>query len=165
MPSGDPYDADEVVVLDMMMRSCGLLPPPVAAHASAVPCLCHRRPSLLAPPLPYPACVTATLPYSRASSPLLPCSREELHPNRIRRLGPRRAGVLSDFDGRTVWETQNNIAMTGATAMLLDTRNLVLRSPNGTVIWQSIDHPTHNILPGMRLLLIHRPHLARRLVA
>lgn len=74
--------------------------------------------------------------------------------------------VLSDSNGRTLWATQNNITMVaGATAMLLDSGNLVLRSPNGTVIWQSFDHPTDTILPGMRLLLIHRARDAGRLVA
>jgi hypothetical protein len=77
--------------------------------------------------------------------------------------------VLSDSDGRTLWKTQNNVAVAGAggttTATLLDTGNLVLRLPNDTVIWQSFDHPTDTILPGMRFLMIHRAHVTGRLVA
>lgn len=74
--------------------------------------------------------------------------------------------VLSDSDGRTLWLTQNSIPDAGSTtAMLLDTGNLVLRSPNGTFIWQSFDHPTDTILPGMKLSLIHRASVAGRLVA
>ncbi|XP_062226867.1 G-type lectin S-receptor-like serine/threonine-protein kinase B120 isoform X2 [Phragmites australis] len=75
--------------------------------------------------------------------------------------------VMSDSESRTLWTTQNNISAkgAGASAVLLDNGNLVLRLPNGTDIWQSFDHPTDTILPGMRFLLIHRARIAGRLVA
>jgi hypothetical protein len=43
--------------------------------------------------------------------------------------------------------------------------NFVLRSPNGTNIWQSFDHATDTILPTMRVLLSYEGHVANRLVA
>ncbi|KAM3371395.1 hypothetical protein ACQJBY_018669 [Aegilops geniculata] len=76
--------------------------------------------------------------------------------------------VLSDSEGRTLWMTKNNITAdedARASAVLLDTGNLVLRSPNGTVIWQSFDHPTDTILPGMRFLLSYKGRVVGRLVA
>ncbi|KAM3390993.1 hypothetical protein ACQJBY_012567 [Aegilops geniculata] len=76
--------------------------------------------------------------------------------------------VLSDSEGRALWMTKNNITAdedTRASAVLLDTGNLVLRSPNGTVIWQSFDHPTDTILPGMRFLLSYKGRVMGRLVA
>ncbi|VAH53749.1 unnamed protein product [Triticum turgidum subsp. durum] len=76
--------------------------------------------------------------------------------------------VLSDSEGHTLWMTKNNITAdedARASAVLLDTGNLVLRSPNGTVIWQSFDHPTDTILPGMRFLLSYKGRVMGRLVA
>ncbi|XP_073365412.1 G-type lectin S-receptor-like serine/threonine-protein kinase B120 isoform X7 [Aegilops tauschii subsp. strangulata] len=76
--------------------------------------------------------------------------------------------VLSDSGGHTLWMTKNNVTAdedARASAVLLDTGNLVLRSPNGTVIWQSFDHPTDTILPGMRFLLSYKGRVMGRLVA
>uniref|UniRef100_A0A8R7TNT2 non-specific serine/threonine protein kinase n=1 Tax=Triticum urartu TaxID=4572 RepID=A0A8R7TNT2_TRIUA len=76
--------------------------------------------------------------------------------------------VLSDSEGRMLWMTKNNITAdedARASAVLLDTGNLVLRSPNGTVVWQSFDHPTDTILPGMRFLLSYKGSVVGRLVA
>lgn len=78
--------------------------------------------------------------------------------------------VLSDSQGRTLWRTQNAAAAAvhdsgTPLAVLLDTGNLQLQLPNGTVIWQSFDHPTDTILPGMRFLMIHGARPAVRLVS
>jgi hypothetical protein len=77
--------------------------------------------------------------------------------------------VLSDSKGNILWTTHNNISADhgrgGASLVLLDTGNLVLQLPNATSIWQSFDHPTDTILPGMKLLLMHRNRVAGRLVA
>lgn len=78
--------------------------------------------------------------------------------------------VLSDSQGRTLWRTQNAAAAAvhdsgTPLAVLLDTGNLQLQLPNGTVIWQSFDHPTDTILPGMRFLMIHGARPAARLVS
>ncbi|OQU82403.1 G-type lectin S-receptor-like serine/threonine-protein kinase B120 isoform X2 [Sorghum bicolor] len=71
--------------------------------------------------------------------------------------------VLSDSQGHTLWRTQKYAIAaavhdngTALQAVLLDTGNLVLQLSNGTVVWQSFDHPTDTILPGMRFLMIHR---------
>ncbi|XP_044334519.1 putative G-type lectin S-receptor-like serine/threonine-protein kinase At1g61610 isoform X2 [Triticum aestivum] len=75
--------------------------------------------------------------------------------------------VLSDSKGRTLWTTTNNIAADGlkAVAILLDSGNLVIRSPNGTDIWQSFHHPTDTMLPNMSLPLKNYTNFANHLVA
>ncbi|RCV35574.1 hypothetical protein SETIT_7G250900v2 [Setaria italica] len=52
--------------------------------------------------------------------------------------------VLLDSTGRTIWTTTNNITAGGGetAAVLLDSGNLVVRSPNGTGIWESFYYPT-----------------------
>uniref|UniRef100_A0ACD5V213 Uncharacterized protein n=1 Tax=Avena sativa TaxID=4498 RepID=A0ACD5V213_AVESA len=73
--------------------------------------------------------------------------------------------VLSDSQGRTSWATKNNITATGVAAVLLDTGNLVLQFANGTIIWQSSQHPTDTVLPGTRIFLGDKAHVAGHLVA
>ncbi|KAF7019356.1 hypothetical protein CFC21_032535 [Triticum aestivum] len=83
--------------------------------------------------------------------------------------------VLSDSDGRVLWATKtNNVTTTGsgsgggatgAGAVLLDTGNFVLRSRNGTEIWQSYDEPTDTFLPGFKLWVNYKTHVAARIVA
>ncbi|CAL5040100.1 unnamed protein product [Urochloa decumbens] len=75
--------------------------------------------------------------------------------------------VLSDSQGRSIWKTTNNTTrgLAGAFAVILDTGNFVLRSPNGTDIWQSFDHPTDTILPTMRFILSYKAQPAAGLFA
>ncbi|XP_047062042.1 G-type lectin S-receptor-like serine/threonine-protein kinase B120 isoform X1 [Lolium rigidum] len=73
--------------------------------------------------------------------------------------------VLSDSQGRTPWAVKKNSTGAGATAVLLDEGNLVLRLPNGKITWQSFDHPTDTILPKMRFLVSYKAKVAMRLVA
>ncbi|WVZ87342.1 hypothetical protein U9M48_033992, partial [Paspalum notatum var. saurae] len=75
--------------------------------------------------------------------------------------------VLSDSKGNTLWRTQNITSAhhSGTRLVLLDTGNLVLQLPDGTVMWQSFDHPTDTILPGMKFLMIHKARAAGRLVS
>ncbi|KAL6844531.1 hypothetical protein ACP4OV_026204 [Aristida adscensionis] len=73
--------------------------------------------------------------------------------------------VLSNSEGRTLWTTANSATTggAGAIAVLLNSGNFVLRSANGTVVWQSFDHPTATLLPTMRVLLSYNGHVATRL--
>ncbi|KAK4588054.1 hypothetical protein RGQ29_019156 [Quercus rubra] len=61
--------------------------------------------------------------------------------------------VLHDSSKRLLWST--NVSVQGTTssvAQLQDSGNLVLvQGNNEKVIWQSFDHPTDTLLPGMRL--------------
>ncbi|KAF7034350.1 hypothetical protein CFC21_045374 [Triticum aestivum] len=63
--------------------------------------------------------------------------------------------VLSDGGGRVIWTT-DAVASTSSSsspsmAVLENTGNLVVRSPNGSMLWQSFDHYTDTVLPGMKL--------------
>lgn len=62
--------------------------------------------------------------------------------------------VLLDESNTKIWSTDMNSTATPASVVLLDNGNLVLRygSNASLPIWQSFDHPTHTLLPGMKLL-------------
>jgi hypothetical protein len=77
--------------------------------------------------------------------------------------------VLSDGSGgkRVLWAT--NVAAeqssSPSTAVLLNTGNLVIRSSNGTTLWQSFDHHADTLLPGMNLRMKYSPREGGRLVS
>nr|CAB3457799.1 unnamed protein product [Digitaria exilis] len=85
--------------------------------------------------------------------------------------------ALSDASGRVVWTSNITIGAdaspsplppaTGLAAVLLDTGNLVVRSPNGTTLWQSFEHPTDTFLPGMKIWIKskHRERVGERMVS
>ncbi|XP_050288887.1 G-type lectin S-receptor-like serine/threonine-protein kinase RKS1 [Quercus robur] len=75
--------------------------------------------------------------------------------------------VLHDSSNRLLWST--NVSVQGTTssvAQLQDSGNLVLvQGNNKKVIWQSFDHPTDTLLPGMRLGLNRMTGLDRFLTS
>ncbi|XP_072147626.1 receptor-like serine/threonine-protein kinase SD1-8 isoform X2 [Setaria viridis] len=74
--------------------------------------------------------------------------------------------VLSDADGHVLWTTDVTGAAAGnATAVLMDTGNLVIWSPDGTNLWQSFDHPADTFLPGMRIRIRYETRAGKRLVS
>ncbi|XP_072969586.1 putative G-type lectin S-receptor-like serine/threonine-protein kinase At1g61610 isoform X1 [Typha angustifolia] len=76
--------------------------------------------------------------------------------------------VVIDSKARVIWTSNvssNSSLGNNTVAVLLNTGNLVLKGTNDVVIWQSFDHPTDTILPGMRLQVSHRTHAAPRLIA
>ncbi|KAL6651965.1 hypothetical protein ACP70R_010890 [Stipagrostis hirtigluma subsp. patula] len=73
--------------------------------------------------------------------------------------------ILSDHEGRIYWTTTNNITTITGGVVLLNEGNLVIRSSNGTYLWQSFDHPTDTVLPGMPLRLNYRTWFTERVVS
>ncbi|XP_062189607.1 receptor-like serine/threonine-protein kinase SD1-8 isoform X2 [Phragmites australis] len=64
--------------------------------------------------------------------------------------------VLADRSGRVFWSSAPwSVNSTGASvAQLLDSGNFMLRdtgAAGGVVLWQSFDHPSDTLLPGMKL--------------
>ncbi|KAD7478990.1 hypothetical protein E3N88_02126 [Mikania micrantha] len=62
--------------------------------------------------------------------------------------------VLLDELNTQIWSTNMSSTDAPASVVLLDDGNLILRhgSNSSPPIWQSFDHPTHTLLPGMKLL-------------
>ncbi|KAK1291092.1 putative receptor protein kinase ZmPK1 [Acorus calamus] len=65
--------------------------------------------------------------------------------------------VLSDAGVSTVWSTSSTTHISAASVSisvslgLSDTGNLMLKSTNGVIVWQSFDHPTDTLLPNQPL--------------
>ncbi|XP_042473348.1 putative G-type lectin S-receptor-like serine/threonine-protein kinase At1g61610 isoform X2 [Zingiber officinale] len=57
--------------------------------------------------------------------------------------------LVVDSEGSTSWSS--NSSGNGTVALLLNTGNLVLRDDDNKVVWQSFDHPTDTLMPGMNL--------------
>ncbi|CAN6198818.1 unnamed protein product [Urochloa humidicola] len=84
--------------------------------------------------------------------------------------------VMSDVSGRVIWTTNNTTTAsssspllrsntTGSVAVLMNTGNLIIRSTAGMILWQSFDHPTDTILPGMKMWRSHKTHEGTRLIS
>ncbi|XP_051212261.1 S-locus-specific glycoprotein S13-like [Lolium perenne] len=80
--------------------------------------------------------------------------------------------VLSDSNGCVLWTTHSSISVVNssisAEAMLDNSGNFILRSSaagSSAVLWQSFDHPTNTLLPGMNLRLSHKMHPLQHLVS
>ncbi|EMS52909.1 G-type lectin S-receptor-like serine/threonine-protein kinase RKS1 [Triticum urartu] len=76
---------------------------------------------------------------------------------------------VSDPDGRVLWSTpgagSTSSSSSSPPALLTNEGNLVVRSPNGTVVWQSFDHPTDTFVPGMKVRLSHLTGEGNRIVS
>ncbi|KAF6991010.1 hypothetical protein CFC21_008146 [Triticum aestivum] len=67
--------------------------------------------------------------------------------------------VLSDASGGVLWTSgvsSVGSSSSSSSAVLKNDGNLVVRSPNGTALWQSFDHPTDTLIPGMKVRMSHR---------
>ena len=81
--------------------------------------------------------------------------------------------VLSDANGRVLWNSNNSIAISpspattvSAEATLENTRNFILLgNVNHTTLWQSFDHPSDTLLPGMKLRISHKMHPIQHLIS
>ncbi|XP_031126962.1 putative receptor protein kinase ZmPK1 [Ipomoea triloba] len=73
------------------------------------------------------------------------------------RLSLRKDGTMtvSDVDGTVVWVT-DTISDDVDRAELLDTGNLVLRDPNGEILWESFSFPTDTLLPHQEIRKSYR---------
>ncbi|XP_009609393.1 putative receptor protein kinase ZmPK1 [Nicotiana tabacum] len=63
--------------------------------------------------------------------------------------------VLTDVDDTIVWQT-NTTSFDIEKAELLETGNLVLKNPQGKILWQSFDLPTDTLLPHQFFTKNHR---------
>ncbi|KAL6651963.1 hypothetical protein ACP70R_010888 [Stipagrostis hirtigluma subsp. patula] len=60
--------------------------------------------------------------------------------------------LLLDGSGDVVWSSNTTGAAAPATAQLLWSGNLVVTDPSsGAYLWQSFDHPSNTLLPGMKV--------------
>ncbi|KAG6517377.1 hypothetical protein ZIOFF_020762 [Zingiber officinale] len=57
--------------------------------------------------------------------------------------------LVVDSEGSTSWSS--NSSGNGTVALLLNTGNLVIRDHDSNFVWQSFDHPTDTLMPGMDL--------------
>ncbi|TVU16235.1 hypothetical protein EJB05_39787, partial [Eragrostis curvula] len=61
--------------------------------------------------------------------------------------------LLLDGSGQVAWSSNTTGATAPATARLLDSGNLVVVGDpsSGAILWQSFDHPSNTLLPGMKI--------------
>ncbi|KAH0651452.1 hypothetical protein KY285_031575 [Solanum tuberosum] len=64
--------------------------------------------------------------------------------------------VLLNDTNNVVWSTNTSRSVQNPVALLLDSGNLVVKQSghgvsDGNFLWQSFDHPTNTLLPGMKL--------------
>jgi hypothetical protein len=78
-------------------------------------------------------------------------SREHPFPNSSAVLTFNKDGNLVISDGSLLYFMTNTSGGNDTYARLLDTGNLVLQNRASHILWQSFDHPTDTLLPGMKL--------------
>ncbi|CAA7405667.1 unnamed protein product [Spirodela intermedia] len=94
-------------------------------------------------------------------------NRDSPLPNRTGILSISINGSLSLFDSKGVvyWSTPSTRAA-GPVAKLLDDANFVVAGAGGgEYAWQSFDHPTNTLLPGMKLWVDRRTGLTKNLTS
>lgn len=88
-----------------------------------------------------------------------------LDPSGVLAIGPDGNISVIDSKGSIVWSSNASAISGNATAVLEDDGNLVLRAEEGgAVVWQSFDHPTDTLLPGMKLRRSSQPNLSTMLI-
>ena len=62
-------------------------------------------------------------------------------------------GNLEVMNGQKeiVWSSNVSNAAPNSSAQILDSGNLVLRDNSGSITWESIQHPSHSLLPKMKI--------------
>jgi hypothetical protein len=78
-------------------------------------------------------------------------NREKPFPNSSAVLTLNPDGNLVISDGSLSYVVTNTSGGNDTYARLLDTGNLVLKNRASEVLWQSFDHPTDTLLPGMKV--------------
>jgi hypothetical protein len=78
-------------------------------------------------------------------------NREKPFPNSSAVLNLNLDGNLVISDGSLSYVVTNTSGGNDTYARLLDTGNLVLKNRASEVLWQSFDHPTDTLLPGMKV--------------
>lgn len=74
--------------------------------------------------------------------------------------------AVSDTNRKLLWMTNTSTASNSSSEATLDNNgNFVLRSSQGTILWQSFDYPTDTLLPGMNLRITHNTHALQRLIS
>ncbi|KAL6844912.1 hypothetical protein ACP4OV_025571 [Aristida adscensionis] len=79
--------------------------------------------------------------------------------------------ILSNGDGHVLWTSNitdmpsSSMADARTAVVLLNNGNLVIRSPNGTTLWQSFEHPADTFLPGMKIGIRYKTGTGARLVS
>jgi hypothetical protein len=78
-------------------------------------------------------------------------NREHPFPNSTAVLTFNQDGNLVISDGSLLYVMTNTSGGNDTYAKLLDTGNLILTNRASHILWQSFDHPTDTLLPGMKL--------------
>ncbi|KAM3335757.1 hypothetical protein ACQJBY_029954 [Aegilops geniculata] len=73
--------------------------------------------------------------------------------------------VLSQTNGRHILWMANTITGSNSSAKLLNSGNLVVRSSDGAMLWQSFENPSDVVLAGMPMRDTHKTHPPWRIIS